>query len=298
MSSPAPVRLPASIRNRNPGAMYPGAASKKFGSTSHQVLKSKDGTHLIATFPSHVQGAAAQIWLLASPSYANGQRTVRDVITKWCGGFYVSTYLQVLETQAGVRRDAVLTRGMVCNPEIAIPLARAMAWQEAGQEYPLDDTGWREAHALALPEALAEAVPTPATATGQPTETAPIGPTPADQAEAATTPIPTTDAGGWDRSTRSKPEGRIKDAAASSWTLRGAAAAAAAWVADAWNDTTQAISHAFDAAATYVGSGTPGGRILASMQLSTKSLFVCLGLSAVAIVIARRFAAADEGGHK
>lgn len=144
-------QTPASIRNKNPGAMYPGQAATKFGSRSYQTLVSKDGTHRIATFKTDEQGAAAQFWLLSQPkNYVNGKRTVEEIITTWCGSFYVSTYLRVLERQAGVTRKSVLTQKMLRDPKIAIPLARAMALQEAGREYPLDDDGWKRAHAMAF----------------------------------------------------------------------------------------------------------------------------------------------------
>lgn len=149
------AKLPASIRNKNPGAMYPGQAATKFGSRSYQTLVSKDGTHRIATFPTDEQGAAAQFWLLSQPSYANGKRTIEECIKKWCGGFYVSTYLKVLESQAGVTRKSVLTQKMLRDPSIAIPLARAMALQEAGRDYPLGEDGWQKAHTMAFGMSLA-----------------------------------------------------------------------------------------------------------------------------------------------
>lgn len=52
--------IPASIRNNNPGAMYPGPSAKKFGSKRFETLKSHDGTHKIACFDDPVHGAAAQ----------------------------------------------------------------------------------------------------------------------------------------------------------------------------------------------------------------------------------------------
>jgi len=145
-------RLPASIRNKNPGAQYPGKSAKKFGSTSHEVLMSKDGRHLIATFPTHVQGAAAMFDLLASKGYTG--RKIQDAITKWCGGFYVSTYIKVLESQGGVSRNTILTRELLeNNPDAAVALCKAMAVQEAGREYPMTDAEWRQAHAMAFPDA-------------------------------------------------------------------------------------------------------------------------------------------------
>lgn len=139
---------PASIRTNNPGAMYPGPSAKRFGSKTFQVLKSKDGTHKIACFDDPVHGAAAQFDLLSSPKYTG--RTVRQAITKWCGGFYASTYLNVLAQNSGVTADTMLTPELIRNPDVAIPLAKAMALQEAGRPFPLDDDGWRRAHQLAF----------------------------------------------------------------------------------------------------------------------------------------------------
>lgn len=139
--------IPASIRNMNPGAMYPGPSAKTFGATGHETLRSKDGTHKIATFPTHVHGGAALFHLLHA-RYTG--MTIKAAISRWCGGYYASTYLSVLESRAGVNPDDILTREMVRNPTIAVPIARAMAWQEAGRDYPLDGNGWSEAHAMAF----------------------------------------------------------------------------------------------------------------------------------------------------
>lgn len=157
-------RVPASIRNKNPGAMYPGDASKRFGSTTYETLKSKDGTHRCATFATHEQGAAAQFWLLAQPRYANGQRTLEQIITKWCGGFRTGSYIKLLESKTGVTGSSVITVEMLRNPEIAIPIARAMAVQEAGAEYPMSESAWEVAHDMAFDDMpapmVAEIAPT------------------------------------------------------------------------------------------------------------------------------------------
>ncbi len=144
--------IPASIRNKNPGAMYPGASSKKFGATTYETLKSKDGTHKIATFPTAVHGAAAQFDLLAR-SYTG--MSLEKAITRWCGGFYAPTYLKVLRDRADVSADTVLTRAMLADHEFAVPLAKAMAWQEAGCDYPLKDDEWLEAHQMAFGKEVA-----------------------------------------------------------------------------------------------------------------------------------------------
>lgn len=138
---------PASIRNRNPGAQYPGPSARKFGGTSYETLRSRDGVHKIATFPTHQHGVAAQFDLL-DRKYCG--MTIEAAITKWCGGFYANTYLKVLEQHAGVTPQTVLTKDMVRNPDFAIPFARAMARQEAGRDYPLDEDGWRQGHAMAF----------------------------------------------------------------------------------------------------------------------------------------------------
>lgn len=153
---------PASIRNNNPGAQYPGPSARKFGSTRHEVLRSKDGQHLIATFPTPVHGAAAQFDLLHNGRNKLGQltyrnRTIRKAIETWCGGFYANTYLGVLKSKAGVTADSVLTSDLLKDPVFAIPLGKAMAWQEAGREYPLDDEGWTQAHDMAFADSRAPA---------------------------------------------------------------------------------------------------------------------------------------------
>lgn len=139
--------IPASIRNRNPGAQYPGPSARKFGSTSFETLRSKDGVHKIATFPTSIHGAAAQFDLLAR-DYTGV--TLEKAIAKWCGGFYAPTYLKVLKDRADVTPETVLTKAMLADYEFAIPFAKAMAWQEAGCDFPLKDEDWLEAHQMAM----------------------------------------------------------------------------------------------------------------------------------------------------
>ena len=139
--------IPASIRNANPGAMYPGRVSKLYGATTYETLRSKDGVHKIATFPSAVHGAAAQFRLLHD-NYTG--LTIEAAIKKWCGGYYASTYLNVLEEKAGITKASILTKGLVRDPHVAIPLCKAMAWQEAGRDFPLQDDEWLTAHRMAF----------------------------------------------------------------------------------------------------------------------------------------------------
>ena len=144
--------IPASIRNKNPGAQYPGKSAKKFGGKTYETLKSRDGVHKIATFPSDIQGAAAMFDLLAT-SYCG--MPVEKAITKWCGAFYVSTYIKVLEEKGGIKRTDTLTKDLLRDPAKAIPLCQAMAWQEAGRDYPMTEEQWRQAHACAFETPIA-----------------------------------------------------------------------------------------------------------------------------------------------
>lgn len=149
--------VPASIRNSNPGAMYPGKVSRRFGATTYEVLRSKDGVHKIATFPSPIHGAAAQFALLHD-NYTG--LTIEAAIRKWCGGYYAATYLKVLEDQTGITKTAILTKELVREARYAIPICKAMAWQEAGKDFPLTDEEWAAAHAMAFSGDVAPAFAT------------------------------------------------------------------------------------------------------------------------------------------
>lgn len=135
---------PAAIRFNNPGAMYPGPSSEKFGAVATETI---GGGHKIAVFPDAESGAAAQFDLL-DRSYTG--KTLKDAISKWSGGNDVSTYLAVIEKDTGIKGGTVLTKDMVRDPLFAIPLARAMARQESGKEYPLTEAQWRAAHSRAF----------------------------------------------------------------------------------------------------------------------------------------------------
>ena len=140
-------KAPASIRYNNSGAQYPGPSARRFRSRNYKII---GGGHKIAVFNDAVLGAAAHFHLLASAKYANGKRTMRQCIKKWCGGYSPSVYARVVKDKGGIDPDEILTRQMLENSEIAIPIAKAMAWQEAGRDYPLEDAHWQEAHDLAF----------------------------------------------------------------------------------------------------------------------------------------------------
>lgn len=163
---------PASIRNNNPGAIYPGPSARKFGGASKEVLRSADGKHLIATFPTAVHGAAALFDNLMNArssrtSYYYRGKTLSEAIATWCGGIRAPSYLRLIEQHAGLAPDVVLSEAFLHNPDKAIPLAQAMARHEAGQDYPLDDAGWRRAHSMAF--AGGDVAPAPSPANDVPT---------------------------------------------------------------------------------------------------------------------------------
>ncbi len=165
-------KLPASIRNKNPGAMFPGPSAKLFGSTSYQNLKTSDGNFKIATFDSHEQGAAALFHLLSTKRYCD--KPLSEAIKTWCGGLYADTYLSVIRKKSGIAANEVITHEQLHNPEWAIPLAQAMAWQEAGRAYPMSEGAWAAAHAMFI-----DVLPAPAAAPRARREEAPPAKTPA-----------------------------------------------------------------------------------------------------------------------
>lgn len=135
---------PAAIRHNNPGAMWPGPSSKKFGATGFQVI---GGGNKIATFPDATSGAAAQFDLL-NRSYAG--MPLNAAIRKWSGGNSSPQYVAKIAQSLGVAPNTVLTPQMLQDPAVAVPLAKTMAQWESGKPFPLDDQKWNEAHKMAL----------------------------------------------------------------------------------------------------------------------------------------------------
>jgi hypothetical protein len=143
---------PASVRFNNPGAQYPGDIARRWGSTETRTI---GGGHSIAVFPDALSGAAAQFDLLNS-RYTG--RTLADAIRSWSGNNSSEQYAAQVSQATGLAPDTVLTREMLADPRIAVPLARAMARQEAGRDYPLSEAQWATAHSrfLAGPTATGE----------------------------------------------------------------------------------------------------------------------------------------------
>lgn len=139
---------PASIRYNNPGAMWPGQSSRKFGAVQTVTLNDGQGNK-IAVFPTVIHGAAAQFDLL-DRKYTG--KTLGSAIRTWSGGNSVPTYLKVIERETGLKPGTVITKEMMRDPRFAIPIAKAMSVQEAGRTYPMNDQQWLAAHRLFWPD--------------------------------------------------------------------------------------------------------------------------------------------------
>lgn len=155
--------IPASIRNRNPGSQEPGFASRRWGSTTHETLvwvdkKGKKHTNLCATFPTHHHGGAAVFTLLAEGKHYRN-KPIAEAIATWCGGHSASQYIDHMEKSTGVKRSAILTEERIRDPDIAVPIAMAIARFEAGADatLPLSEADWRQIHDMAFGEAVAPA---------------------------------------------------------------------------------------------------------------------------------------------
>lgn len=138
------TRGPASIRNNNPGAMWPGPVAKEFGMTGWQQLSDRQ-RNKIATFPSMVHGGAALFGLLGGKGYMG--KTIPQAIAKWSGGNHVASYLRNLQKQ-GVDIGQRITPEFLQDPNKAIALARAMSRHEAGRTSPMTDAHWQSAHQM------------------------------------------------------------------------------------------------------------------------------------------------------
>lgn len=147
--------MPAAIQFKNPGAMWPGAVSEKWGSTKWQYLN--DGTgqgggghgNKIAIFDNWVDGIAAQMDLwMHGPKYAG--KTLHDAITVWSGGNDVPGYLKYLRTHVpGVTDTTIMDLAFWRGP-MAIPFLKAQAAHEAGKPIPATQANYLEAQRRVL----------------------------------------------------------------------------------------------------------------------------------------------------
>ena len=136
---------PASIRTKNPGAMWGNALAKKWGSTETITLHDGLGQgNNIAVFPTYVQGICAQLDLWrTSPNYRN--KRFADAINTWDGHNNTPSYIAYVKARVpGLTEDTIMDDAFWRGP-MAIPFLKAQAGHEAGKTYPAPDEDWVEA---------------------------------------------------------------------------------------------------------------------------------------------------------
>lgn len=137
---------PASIRYKNPGAMWGSALAIKWGAQKKAVTLNdgKGQGNNIAVFPTFVQGICAQLDLWrTSKNYRN--KRFADAIAIWSGHNNVEDYIAfVLKRAPGMTRNTLMDDAFWKSP-MGIQFLKAQAWHEAGQQYPAPDADWVEA---------------------------------------------------------------------------------------------------------------------------------------------------------
>lgn len=164
---------PASIRYKNPGAMWGNALAIKWGAARKAVTLNdgKGQGNNIAVFPTFVQGICAQLDLWrTSKNYRN--KRFCDAIAIWSGHNSVEQYIAfVLKRVPGMTRDTVMDDAFWKSP-MAIGFLKAQAGHEAGRVYPAPAEDWTAAQKRVL-----SGVPTANTVKKAATSTATIVPT-------------------------------------------------------------------------------------------------------------------------
>lgn len=164
---------PASIRYKNPGAMWGNALAIKWGAAKKAVTLNdgKGQGNNIAVFPTYVQGICAQMDLWrTSKNYRN--KRFADAIAIWSGHNSVESYIAfVLKRVPGMTRSTVMDDAFWRGP-MAIPFLKAQAWHEAGKKYPAPDADWIEAQRRVL-SGIKEIPPPPDVEPVPPKETKP-----------------------------------------------------------------------------------------------------------------------------
>ncbi len=135
---------PASIRYKNPGAMWGSPIAKKWGATAAVVLKDRLGQgNNIAVFPTYVQGICAQIDLWRTPRYHN--KRFADAIAVWSGGNYVQSYMDFVKKRVPGMTEGTIMNDALLSSDMGVKFLKAQAWHEAGKPYPAPDSDFIEA---------------------------------------------------------------------------------------------------------------------------------------------------------
>lgn len=150
---------PASIRYKNPGAMWGNSLAIKWGASPKAVVLNdgKGQGNNIAVFPTFVQGICAQLDLWrTSKNYRN--KRFADAIAIWSGHNSVEQYIAfVLARVPGMTRNTVMD-DTFWKSQMALGFLKAQAGHEAGKTYPAPPEDWVNAQKRVM-----SGVPTPNT---------------------------------------------------------------------------------------------------------------------------------------
>ncbi|MBV5268989.1 MAG: hypothetical protein JZU55_02560 [Afipia sp.] len=134
---------PASIRYKNPGAMWGSALAIKWGAAKKAVTLNdgKGQGNNIAVFPTFVAGICAQLDLWrTSKNYRN--KRFADAIAIWSGHNNVASYIAFCKARVpGLTENTVMDDAFWKSP-MGIAFLKAQAWHEAGKPYPAPDADW------------------------------------------------------------------------------------------------------------------------------------------------------------
>lgn len=135
-SDPLNMSLPRSIRSNNPGALNISAWQKELpgyvGTTVADKSVNKNVTTIYET-PEH--GVAA--WYKLMEKYQSyGDRTIKDIITRYGGGQNYSLYEKTVVKWTGLPDSTVIN---LKDDKVLLPFAKAMFRYESGKVIPWSD---------------------------------------------------------------------------------------------------------------------------------------------------------------
>lgn len=134
---------PASIRYKNPGAMWGNALAIKWGASKKAVTLNdgKGQGNNIAVFPTFRQGICAQLDLWRSSRNYRGKRFA-DAIAIWSGHNNVPSYIAYCKKRVpGLTEDTMMDDAFWKSP-MGIAFLKAQAGHEAGKVYPAPEADW------------------------------------------------------------------------------------------------------------------------------------------------------------
>jgi hypothetical protein len=173
---------PASIRTKNPGAMWGRTGHKpniffetaagphgvetnapvplKWGSVQTIYLSDRLGQdNNSAIFPTWVQGICAQLDLWRSSDKYRNKRFA-DAIEIWSGGNETPSYIDFCKKRVPGLTENTIMNDAFWQSSSGVAFLKAQAWHEAGKQYPAPDADWIEAQRRVFGGAVAPG-PTP-----------------------------------------------------------------------------------------------------------------------------------------